>query len=870
MLVCPVCKLRSIVNSRRDLFSHLNRHKKDGEVTVPIICVQNVDAGQECQAQTNTIKDYVRHFLHFHPADIQLRQLDNETNSGLRNRESEEEEEEEETESTNNMDIDDGGIDNMEIYGDVDDEPSDDNEPSDNDESSDDETSDSDQEDDDFFSSLKESAFEMILALRSKNGIPYSTTVDILKYVEEFVVAITNKISAFINRMLIDVEDIRELPDKLAQANLKFDTLRKVFTCMNTEWKIQKMYKMHPRFVAPEKIKLGRNPGSATFNFAEYCSIEKTIKALVLDQEYSDLLFYTREEPSENGVYAKFTDGSRYKNNELFSENSMTGGKEGPRLMLQVFADGVGLSGTLRGGKHSATMFYFTILNLPQRFNAALANIHLIAICKSKDLDGDDGYNVILRHIVDEIKKLETDGFDVFIPNKGRVRVFGTIAHFTADNLGINEAFGLVQSFNCDFCCAVCYATKAQMAHDFQEESFELRTPEKYDEDLRELADSGLERVRGVVRFCVYNELIHFHSMDNWGSDSMHNVCEGVIPYGSGCFLYSIMQEEPTITVEFINARMQEVFSQSKVDKSNKPPPLKSINAPGYGISPTLSATQYMALFLKLPAMLSRYVARNSKPWKLLIMLREIVNIVMAPKLNEAILSYFEIRYAEFLQLFKQFYPDVSIRPKMHFLVHFPTVVRKNGPLKNLWVMNYERMNGSIKIPTHTMNNFRNPKKTLAFKRQCAALHSLLEKKMLRDSIDIGQLYESSVHDFPQEELLTFFQPNNRNITVSKKITINGVEYSQNVFMLMKPNSPEFTFSFGRIECFICELQPPLFLLNMYSILEFDHHSFSYIVTPNINQRVIARHEDFFDVFPLDGIADRDGNFLVGLKHLVW
>jgi hypothetical protein len=106
-------------------------------------------------------------------------------------------------------------------------------------------------------------------------------------------------------------------------------------------------------------------------------------------------------------------------------------------------------------------------------------------------------------------------------------------------------------------------------------------------------------------------------------------------------------------------------------------------------------------------------------------MLREIVTIVMAPKLNEAILSYFEIRYAEFLQLFKEFYPDVSIRPKMHFLVHFPTVVRKNGPLKNLWVMNYERMNGSIKIPTHTINNFRNPKKTLAFKRQCAALHSL-------------------------------------------------------------------------------------------------------------------------------------------------
>lgn len=69
-----------------------------------------------------------------------------------------------------------------------------------------------------------------------------------------------------------------------------------------------------------------------------------------------------------------------------------------------------------------------------------------------------------------------------------------------------------------------------------------------------------------------------------------------------------------------------------------------------------------MALFQKLPIMLSKYVRPESKPWKLLLMLQEIVKILCAPELNETMLNYFSLLYEEYLNLFIKYYPNVSIR----------------------------------------------------------------------------------------------------------------------------------------------------------------------------------------------------------------
>jgi hypothetical protein len=39
--------------------------------------------------------------------------------------------------------------------------------------------------------------------------------------------------------------------------------------------------------------------------------------------------------------------------------------------------------------------------------------------------------------------------------------------------------------------------------------------------------------------------------------------------------------------------------------------------------------------------------------------------------------------------------------------------------------MNFERLNGAVKVPVNAMKNFKNPLFTKAYKRQCAALSLL-------------------------------------------------------------------------------------------------------------------------------------------------
>lgn len=84
---------------------------------------------------------------------------------------------------------------------------------------------------------------------------------------------------------------------------------------------------------------------------------------------------------------------------------------------------------------------------------------------------------------------------------------------------------------------------------------------------MTELFENGDDKVRGVFRPCVLNDLTFFHTMDNWINDVMHTVNEGIIPCDVGCSLHSILREEPSVILELINYRIEQVFLNSIVEK---------------------------------------------------------------------------------------------------------------------------------------------------------------------------------------------------------------------------------------------------------------------------------------------------------------
>ena len=72
--------------------------------------------------------------------------------------------------------------------------------------------------------------------------------------------------------------------------------------------------------------------------------------------------------------------------------------------------------------------------------------------------------------------------------------------------------------------------------------------------------------------------------------------------------------------------------------------------------------------------------------------------------------------------------------------------------------MNFERMNGSVKIPAHIMQNFRDLQQTLAYMRQCAALNSFLDGKHNRDFVSVTRTSVATVSDINSADNFNDFQ----------------------------------------------------------------------------------------------------------------
>ena len=240
----------------------------------------------------------------------------------------------------------------------------------------------------------------------------------------------------------------------------------------------------------------------------------------------------------------------------------------------------------------------------------------------------------------------------------------------------------------------------------------------------------------------------------------------------------------------------------------------------------------------------------------------------MAPSISETTLFYFECIYEKFLESFKELFPNASIRPKMHFLIHFSSIVRHNGPMRTFWAMAFERMNGRFKNPSHSMNNFRNPLKTLSNKLQCLSLYSKLCYNY-EEEIEIVTSYQLNVADFPELNFQPYFVEQDQEfVSISNNVTICGTEYKKNYFVILEKIDQGYLF--GKIDCIVCEdPHSPVFLLNLYTTIDFERSCYCYKVerlSPAPPRFCFVN--DFLDYHPLDSV-ERQGCTYIRLKYFV-
>lgn len=140
-------------------------------------------------------------------------------------------------------------------------------------------------------------------------------------------------------------------------------------------------------------------------------------------------------------------------------------------------------------------------------------------------------------------------------------------------------------------------------------------------------------------------------------------------------------------------------------DKTNKPHivPQSFLDRKTVGDN----AHENWSLLRLLPFVIGSLVPENEPAWLVLMLLKDIVELVVAPVHTDESISYLESKIVEHRHRYQDLFSGVRLLPKHHYLEHYPQMIRCFGPLVAVWTMRFEAKHSFFKNIVNTQDASR-------------------------------------------------------------------------------------------------------------------------------------------------------------------
>lgn len=101
------------------------------------------------------------------------------------------------------------------------------------------------------------------------------------------------------------------------------------------------------------------------------------------------------------------------------------------------------------------------------------------------------------------------------------------------------------------------------------------------------------------------------------------------------------------------------------------------------------SASEMLVLFTSFGFMIGDLVPKESPEWSVYLVLTEIISIVLRKKVHKN--THFLLRdlVTEHHTLFQNVFKK-NLTPKLHFMIHYPNIMKKVGPISGISSMRFE------------------------------------------------------------------------------------------------------------------------------------------------------------------------------------
>uniref|UniRef100_A0A1X7TQV0 C2H2-type domain-containing protein n=1 Tax=Amphimedon queenslandica TaxID=400682 RepID=A0A1X7TQV0_AMPQE len=404
--------------------------------------------------------------------------------------------------------------------------------------------------------------------------------------------------------------------------------------------------------------------------FKETLGLIATIQSLMNSAFLLDQI--SSPHSSNDYIMEDYCDGDQFHTHPLFSCDPYS-------LQVILYYDDMEVVNPLGSNTktHKLGMFYFTLGNIHPYYRSTVRHIYLLSIAYTLDIE-KYGIDEILKPFMNEIKEFEEDcGCEISV-NGFSQYLRGSLSVCCADNLA-SQLLGGFKALNAALRkCRWCMGTQSLIQTEFREQYFLRRDRNSYKKHCQYLdgpLHDHLSTTYGISRNSILNSSKYFHCADGLPPDCMHDVLEGVLPYTVKLLLLTFIQHKHYFTLEEFNDRI--CYFPFGACESEKPATISSTSLMSSDKSLRQSATEMWCLGRYLPLLIGDLVSEDDEHWSNMLTLCEIVDNIFGPKCSSKSLDHLDHLIRLFLTQFKTLYPDQSIIPKMHYLIHYPSCMRR-------------------------------------------------------------------------------------------------------------------------------------------------------------------------------------------------
>ena len=192
------------------------------------------------------------------------------------------------------------------------------------------------------------------------------------------------------------------------------------------------------------------------------------------------------------------------------------------------------------------------------------------------------------------------------------------------------------------------------------------------------------------------------------------------------------------LTLAITNSAIRN-FEYCEIDKQNKPQEFKVISPTEFKIKQT--ASEMWNLIRLASLILGEYVEIDNEYWNLLVLFCQLTDCLCVLEFSNSGLVYLDQFLHSFFSKYMSIFPDVIIKPKAHFIQHYPQIISRFGLLVK--TLRFESKHSFFKSALASNKNRKNIFQSMVKKHQFwMYLHysTMLENETISEGIGITEV----------------------------------------------------------------------------------------------------------------------------------